>query len=88
MLGLDHNPVISATQPQSQLVPMSEAPPLPTGSLHAEPVPAAQKDQPVPMVRILIPVIMVVAIGAVTALMMLSGRGVSPMMLILSLIHI
>lgn len=85
MLGLDHNPVISATQPQSQLVPMSEAPPLPTGSLHAEPVPAAQKDQPVPMVRILIPVIMVVAIGAVTALMMLSGRGVSPMMLIFPL---
>ena len=85
MLGLDHNPVISATQTQSQLVSMSEAPPLPVGSLHAEPVPAAQKDQPVPMVRILVPVIMVVAIGAVTALMMLSGRGVSPMMLIFPL---
>ena len=86
MLGLDHNPVIApvATHP----APAELAPPLPAGSLHAEPVPAAQKDQPVPIIRVLIPVVMLVAIGAVMALMALSGRGMSPMMLVFPLMMV
>lgn len=79
LLGLDHNPV---------LVPVAAAPdvpPLPTGSLRVEPVPAAQKPQPQPVMKILLPVIMLVTVGAVMALMALSGRAVSPMMLIFPL---
>ena len=81
MLGLDHNPVIAP----AAVVGTDDVPPLPAGTLRAEPVPPAQKDQPIPLIRVLIPVIMVVAIGAVMALMALSGRGVSPMMLMFPL---
>lgn len=81
LLGLDYNPVIA---PVAQL-PADGAPPLPAGALRAEAVPAAQKDPPVPIIRIVVPVVMVVAIGAVMALMALSGRGVSPMMLVFPL---
>ncbi len=79
LLGLDHNPVLVPTASEPEL------PPLPHGVLRVEPVPAAQKQQPAPVVKILIPVVMVVAIGAVMALMMLSGRAMSPMMLIFPL---
>ncbi|MCP1387822.1 type VII secretion protein EccCa [Corynebacterium sp. TA-R-1] len=81
MLGLDHNPVI----PPAALAVAVDVPPMPAGTLRAEAVPPAQKDQPVPVMRVLIPVIMVVAIGAVMALMALSGRGMSPMMLMFPL---
>ena len=81
MLGLDHNPVIAPIH----VAPEDDAPPLPTGALRAEAVPGAQKDQPIPLIRVLIPVVMVVAIGAVMALMVASGRQMSPMMLIFPL---
>ena len=83
MLGLDRNPIIAPTM--GAVMPEQQPPPMPQGSLQAEPVPAAQKDQPMPLIRILIPVVMVVAIGAVMALMVLSGRQMSPMMLIFPL---
>lgn len=83
MLGLDYNPVIAP--PAVPIAPEQDAPPLPGGSLRAEAVPGAQKDPPVPIIRILIPVMMVVAMGAVMALMALSGRGLSPMMLVFPL---
>lgn len=82
MLGLDYSPVIVPSAHRHADV---DVPPLPAGSLRAEPVPTAQKDQPVPLLRVLVPVVMVVAIGAVMALLVLSGRGVSPMMLIFPL---
>ena len=65
MLGLDHNPVVAPSSVEP------EVPPLPYGQLRAEPVPAAQKHTPQPVLKILIPVVMVVAIGAVMALCLL-----------------
>ena len=61
------------------------APPLPQGTLAAEPVPAAHRPAPVPVLRILMPVVMVAAMVAMVALMMLGGAGANPMMLILPL---
>src|SRR5690625_4339988 len=45
------------------------APPLPTGSLEAEAVPNATRGQPLPLVRILMPLIMVVVMLAMVAMM-------------------
>ena len=76
MLGLDHNPV---------LVPVAAAPdvpPLPTGSLRVEPVPAAQKPQPQPVMKILLPVIMLVTVGAVMALMARNATKMRPRIVI------
>ena len=78
MLGLDHEPVVTPSTAHTLAPP----PPLPTGQLRAEAVPQAHKDQPMPLLKVLLPVVMVVAIGAVMALMVMSGRTVSPMMLI------
>ncbi|MDO5512751.1 type VII secretion protein EccCa [Corynebacterium sp.] len=61
------------------------APPLPQGSLNAEPVPAAQRPGPVPLLRILMPVVMVAAMVAMVALLMLGGSGANPMMLLFPL---
>ena len=61
------------------------APPLPQGTLNAEPVPAANRPAPVPMLRILMPVVMVAGMAAMVGLMMLGGAGANPMMLILPL---
>ncbi|WJY96823.1 type VII secretion protein EccCb [Corynebacterium fournieri] len=79
MLGLDYNHVLAPTVGAPDIAPP------PSGALRAEPVPAAQKQQPLPVVKILLPVVMVVALGAVMVLMALSGRAVSPMMLIFPL---
>lgn len=61
------------------------APPLPQGTLTAEPVPVANRPSPVPMLRILMPVVMVAGMVAMVGLMMLGGAGANPMMLILPL---
>ena len=79
MLGLDYDPVLAPT------AGTTDVPAPPAGQLRAEPVPAAQKPQAQPVMKILLPVIMVVAVGAVMVLMMMSGRAVSPMMLIFPL---
>ncbi|WP_040421218.1 type VII secretion protein EccC [Corynebacterium timonense] len=81
MLGLDHNAVLVPLSPQAA----EPAPALPTGALTAEGVPAAQKATPPPLVKILMPIVVLAAVGAMVAIMALSGRGVSPMMMLFPL---
>lgn len=58
------------------------APPVPTGSLDAEAVPQATRSQPLPLIRILMPLVMVVVMLAMVAMMVLSSNGApNPMML-------
>ncbi|WP_293771078.1 type VII secretion protein EccCa [uncultured Corynebacterium sp.] len=59
------------------------APPLPTGVLRAEPIPDAARPKPVPLVRIIMPIVMVVAVLGMVALMVAGGGGrqLNPMML-------
>ena len=67
--------------PESHVVyPLSEArkqpaPPMPEGSISVDAVPAAPRQQPMPLMRLAVPIIMVVAIGAVIGLMLMSGQG-------------
>ncbi|QGU06469.1 ESX-1 secretion system protein EccCa1 [Corynebacterium occultum] len=63
------------------------APPLPSGQLNAESVPAASRPGPTPLLRILMPVVMISAMIALVAMMFLnSGDGpISPMMLVFPL---
>ena len=79
LLGLDYDQVLAPTAGAPDIAPP------PSGTLRAEPVPAAQKQHAQPMLKILLPVVMVVALGAVMVLMAMSGRAVSPMMLIFPL---
>ena len=79
MLGLDYDQVLAPTVGAPDIAPP------PSGTLRAEPVPAAQKRHAQPLLKILLPVVMVVALGAVMVLMAMSGRAVSPMMLIFPL---
>lgn len=51
----------------------------PVGELKAQPVPKAPKPQPVPLTRLLMPVIMVLVMGAMVAFMVLSGSKLNPM---------
>ncbi|WKD56889.1 ESX-1 secretion system protein EccCa1 [Corynebacterium capitovis DSM 44611] len=80
MLGSDHNAVLLPVPPYSE-----EPPPLPSGVLTAEAVPPAHRDTPQPVLKLLLPVVMLVAVGAVVAIIAMSGRGVSPMMMIFPL---
>lgn len=57
------------------------APPVPSGSLATEKVPPAMKPQPLPLIRILMPVIMLVMVGGMLALMITKGGPAHPMML-------
>lgn len=57
------------------------APPVPSGNLNTEKVPPAHKPQPLPLVRILMPVIMLVMVGGMLALMLTMGGPPHPMML-------
>ncbi|MCU9518885.1 type VII secretion protein EccCa [Corynebacterium sp. ES2794-CONJ1] len=57
-------------------------PPLPTQALVPDPVPAATKPKPMPVMRIVMPLVMVLAIGAMVALMVINGGTLNPMMLI------
>ena len=61
------------------------APPLPQGTLSAEPVPAAHRPGQVPLLRILMPLVMVAGMVAMVALLMLGGAGANPMMLLFPL---
>ncbi|AVH87691.1 Type VII secretion protein EccCa/type VII secretion protein EccCb [Corynebacterium camporealensis] len=84
MLGLDSQRVVSP-RVHSQRVP---APPLPTASLEAEPVPEAARPQPVPLIRLVLPIVMVVAMVGMVALLVLGAgpdRQISPMMLLFPL---
>ncbi|AGS34031.1 Ftsk domain-containing protein [Corynebacterium maris DSM 45190] len=81
MLGLYEDRIVQPLT-QGQRDP---APPRPRGSLSAEAVPAATRPAPVPVIRILVPVIMVAAMVAMVALMFMGGRAASPVMLIIPL---
>lgn len=68
-------------------------PPLPQGSLHVDAVPAAQKPQAVPMLRILLPVVMIAVLVLLIGVMFfgggsVSGVGMSPMLLIFPLMMV
>lgn len=68
-------------------------PPLPQGSLHVDAVPAAQKPQAVPMLRILLPVVMIAVLVLLVGVMFfgggsVSGVGMSPMLLIFPLMMV
>lgn len=71
-------PVVSSNERE-------QAPPLPTGQLSAETVPEAVKPQPVPILRALMPIIMIAAVVAMVGLMVLSGGSLNPMMMIFPL---
>lgn len=60
-------------------------PPLPTAPLNAEAVPGARRPGVMPLLRILMPVIMLAAMAAMVAMMFLSGGQFSPMMLVFPL---
>ena len=62
------------------------APPLPQGSISAEPVPPAQRPGQIPLLRILMPLVMVAGMLAMVGLMVLGGAGANPMMLLMPLI--
>lgn len=85
MLGLDKDPI---QVPVTGLAAEESAPPLPTGRIDAESVPQAVRRPPEPLIRIIMPVVMVAAIGAMVAIFALSGRGVSPMMMVFPLMMI
>lgn len=73
-------------EPEYVIAPISmaerePAPPVPSGSIHTEKIPPASKPQPMPLVRILMPVIMLVAVGGMLALMITAGGQAHPMML-------
>ena len=85
MLGLDNDPIQA---PAAAGTIAETAPPLPTGRLEVENVPQAVRKPPEPLLRVIMPVVMVAAIGAMVAIFALSGRGVSPMMMIFPLMMI
>ncbi|MDU0478729.1 type VII secretion protein EccCa [Staphylococcus chromogenes] len=58
------------------------APPLPSGSIACDKVPPMMRPQPLPLIRIIMPLVMVLMVGGMLALMLTSGEGqASPMML-------
>ncbi|KQB87420.1 hypothetical protein [Corynebacterium lowii] len=61
------------------------APPRPEGTLKALPVPPAHKPAAMPILRLLMPVVMVAAMGAMVLVMFLSAGSVHPMMLVMPL---
>lgn len=68
--------------PQLNAAEREPAPPLPTGTITCDKVPPAMRPQPLPLVRILMPLVMVLLVGGMLALMLTSGEGkASPMML-------
>lgn len=68
-------------------------PPLPQGNLNIDAVPAAQKPQAVPMLRILLPVVMIAVLVLLVGVMFfgggsINGVGMSPMLLIFPLMMV
>ncbi len=59
-----------------------EPPPLPAGDLRPDPVPPSNAPTPQPLIRIIMPVVMVAAMLGMVGLMLLGGSNPSPTMLI------
>ncbi|MHA2788095.1 type VII secretion protein EccCa [Corynebacterium sp. S7] len=81
MLGTYRETTIVPLKPEEQV----QAPALPQGALKVEAVPEAQKPQKEPIIRIIMPIVMVAAMVAMVLIMALSGQGMSPMMMLLPL---
>ncbi|GAB3942393.1 type VII secretion protein EccCa [Corynebacterium tapiri] len=77
-----HEQWVVEPTPPSQRDP---APPKPERVITVDAVPTAQRPQPTPVVRILMPVVMVAAVAAMVVLVFAGGRNASPMMLVLPL---
>lgn len=88
MLGLDNDPVRVVPAGEHAEYALDAAPPLPSGKLEAETVPQAVRRPPEPLMKVVMPIVMVAAIGAMVAIMALSGRGVSPMMMVFPLMMV
>lgn len=75
------------TVPPVSMATREPAPPVPSGQLQADSVPDAARPKPVPLARILLPALMVVAVLGMVALMVLGGGGreLNPMMLMFPL---
>lgn len=57
------------------------APPVPSGTLTTEKVPAAHSPQPIPLIRLVLPLVMLVMVGGMIAVMLTMGGPPQPMML-------
>lgn len=75
----------SVVIPQLQAGERDPVPPLPKGVLEPKPLPEVPKNQPMPLLRMLMPAVMVLAMVAVVALMVTSGGEIHPMMLMFPL---
>ena len=68
IVGLDSDRAVEPVAMSSR----EPAPPLPQGNITAEAVPEAARPQPVPLVRILMPVVMIAAMVGLVALIPVS----------------
>ncbi|WP_316932481.1 type VII secretion protein EccCa [Corynebacterium poyangense] len=73
---------LTTTVPVIGLAEREIVPPLPAGSLEVEAVPAAQRGQKLPLIRILIPIVMVAAMIGMVAMLFLGDGKIHPMMLL------
>ena len=80
----DH-PVAGTIVPPIVTGERESAPPLPTGVITPEPVPEAPKPQPIPMMRLIMPIVMVIAALSMVGLMFMMGGQLNPMTLVFPL---
>ncbi|WP_232015405.1 type VII secretion protein EccCa [Corynebacterium kutscheri] len=84
----------SANRPTDFLVPelllnqRDPYPPLPTGTLDVDPIPAAVKTHPLPLLRLLMPIVMIVMVIAMVGLIVLAGGVLNPMYMLFPLMMV
>ncbi|AKK07922.1 type VII secretion protein EccCa [Corynebacterium testudinoris] len=81
MLGTDVERIVEPLT----LAEREPTPPLPQGTLSAEAVPPAHRPGPLPLVRILMPIVMIAGMALMVGLMVMGGAGANPMMLLFPL---
>ena len=79
------HPVDGTIVPPIATSERESAPPLPTGVITPEPVPEAPKPQPIPMMRLIMPIVMVIAALSMVGLMFMMGGQLNPMTLVFPL---
>lgn len=82
------NATLSTIVPETTLADREVAPPAPQGSIAVEPVPGAKRDHKVPLLRIVVPVIMVAAMLGMVLMLFLGEGTVHPMMLLFPLMMV
>lgn len=85
---LTHASLGYRTVPQLRPDERAAAPPLPQGQLTAEKVPPAQRAQPMNLARLLMPLVMVAAVGAMVTVMVVSGGELNPMTMVFPLMMV